>query len=275
MNARVEHITPAVAEEMLLMNENNYRKMDKKRVKMFARDMANGEWELNGEAIKFNNRGELVDGQHRLAAIVEAGRTVDMLVIRGVMNNVKLFDMGKNRTPREFLLANGISPMLAEHVFVGAAGIVLSGYPSATKNSHRNSTKKEILDEIENHLPTWEAVARCVRSDMRKKGLATVRKSCVYAAVYTLLAYGEDEDQITEFIDVVKTGFPEDGHDCTSAIVLRNMLLSYSSRSNNDLYFSATMDAYYDFKSGRPRRRAYRVNDYNLEALKALRGFEE
>ena len=75
-----EYITPKTAEKYLEQNTNNYRRMNRNKVSIYARDMKNGSWQTNGEAIKFNKRGELVDGQHRLKAIMEADVPVKMLV---------------------------------------------------------------------------------------------------------------------------------------------------------------------------------------------------
>ena len=50
---------------------------------MYANDMVNGNWKLSPQGIAFDESGTLFDGQHRLRAVVRAGLSVPMLVLRG------------------------------------------------------------------------------------------------------------------------------------------------------------------------------------------------
>ena len=70
MEAKVQVITPELAEQYLTKNTNNYRSMSNSVVNAYATDMKTGNWKFNGDSIKFNKSGILVDGQHRLAAIM-------------------------------------------------------------------------------------------------------------------------------------------------------------------------------------------------------------
>lgn len=81
-------VTPDMAREWLGFNTHN-RNVRGRTVAAYAADMKNGDWQLNGEAIKFASDGSLIDGQHRLHAIVEAGVTIRMLVIRGLPADVQ------------------------------------------------------------------------------------------------------------------------------------------------------------------------------------------
>jgi hypothetical protein len=50
-------------------------------VDAYARDMAAGRWSLNGDPIRFNTDGKLIDGQHRLLAIIQANVTIKSFVV--------------------------------------------------------------------------------------------------------------------------------------------------------------------------------------------------
>lgn len=80
LTAVVETITPAQAAQYLEQNTNN-RRVKKHHVTWLADQMAAGEWVLNGEPIKFVGH-ELVDGQHRLMAVVHSGVSIKTLVVR-------------------------------------------------------------------------------------------------------------------------------------------------------------------------------------------------
>lgn len=83
IHTAIERITPAQAERYLERNTIN-RKMKENHILRIASDMAEGRWHVNGSSIVFNSDGTLLDGQHRLAAVVRSGVPVDMLVVRGV-----------------------------------------------------------------------------------------------------------------------------------------------------------------------------------------------
>ena len=85
-------ITPEQAADWLKRNTKN-RKVKESTVKAYATDICNNAWLLTHQGIAFDVTGRLIDGQHRLIAIVDAKRPVTMLVSTGwpVAN-------GKNQT---------------------------------------------------------------------------------------------------------------------------------------------------------------------------------
>lgn len=96
--ADVITVTPALAQEWLDRNLHN-RPIRKNKVDSYARDMKSGNWALNGEAVKFAVDGILLDGQHRLHAIVAAGVPVQILVVSGLANDTQTtMDSGVKRT---------------------------------------------------------------------------------------------------------------------------------------------------------------------------------
>ena len=73
-------LTPALAAEWLNSNTCN-RPLSTLRASRYARDMKAGDWRFNGETISFTADGRLVDGQHRLTAVVESGVTIQQVVV--------------------------------------------------------------------------------------------------------------------------------------------------------------------------------------------------
>lgn len=107
-SASVVYVTPEMAERWLGKNHVN-RNIRNNRVGKYASDMANGKWQITGEAIKFDRAGSLVDGQHRLWAVVESGCTVPMFVVRGLDENTQIvLDSGSARTSADNLHMMGV-----------------------------------------------------------------------------------------------------------------------------------------------------------------------
>jgi hypothetical protein len=118
-----ETISPEMAAAYLAANTHN-RPLVENRVNTFSDDIAEGNWVLNGESIKFSATDQLLDGQHRLAAIVKAGKPIDSIVIRGLDEVAQdTVDTGARRTLGNVLALKGES-----YVNTLAAAIRLSYY---------------------------------------------------------------------------------------------------------------------------------------------------
>jgi multidrug resistance efflux pump len=83
LSVEVEVITPEQAAEYL-KNNAYHRKVKKKKVAEYMKEMVDGNWKLNGKTIVFDRDGRLLNGQHRLGAVAEAGVSLTTLVVRGV-----------------------------------------------------------------------------------------------------------------------------------------------------------------------------------------------
>lgn len=117
MNFELISVTPTLAEQWLATNTDNNRRLSKTTIQRYAADMIRDRWQPTGEAIKFDRQGRLIDGQHRLNAVVAARKTVQMLVVRDLSSEViQVLDTGKPRSAADALTIaghNGYSNELA------------------------------------------------------------------------------------------------------------------------------------------------------------------
>lgn len=81
--ARVMMMTPDMARKMLKRNFSN-RKLRAYHVNRIRVLILGGRWRFNGETIKVDHEGNLLDGQHRLQAIAEAGVPCRLILVTGV-----------------------------------------------------------------------------------------------------------------------------------------------------------------------------------------------
>lgn len=104
----IQTITPEDAAMLLQTNVNN-RKLSRRRVEMYANDIKRGMWKLTGDTIKLARNpktGEvrLIDGQHRLHAIVSAGMPIQTVVATGLNEDAfSVIDRGKTRSYNDVL----------------------------------------------------------------------------------------------------------------------------------------------------------------------------
>jgi len=105
---RLEIITPQVAFDWLENRASN-RDISESWVRALAQAILTpGAWKLTHQGIAFDQDGRLIDGEHRLWAIVRAGKSVPMFVARGIsMESREGMDKGRKRTLRDDLAIIG------------------------------------------------------------------------------------------------------------------------------------------------------------------------
>lgn len=107
IGVRLATITPKQAEKLLEDNTHN-RMVRDTAVAQYAADMKAGNWQLNGEAIKVAASGRILDGQHRLIAIADAGVPVETLLITGLPDEAQeTMDQGRSRSFGDILKLRG------------------------------------------------------------------------------------------------------------------------------------------------------------------------
>ena len=79
----IETITPELAERYLATAWRN-RSISPATVARYADDLRAGAWQLNGAPIIFNDANALIDGQHRLHAVLASLTAMETFVVRGV-----------------------------------------------------------------------------------------------------------------------------------------------------------------------------------------------
>lgn len=157
----IELIGPEEATSFLAANAEN-RPLRRALISAYARDIKRGEWRLTGEAIKVSSKGRLLDGQHRLMAIVEAETPVEMLVVYGLPEESQLvMDSGARRTAGDALSLQNVQNAHA----VAAAIRLLNKYESGSSFETRPSiTYPEIIDYLAKNPDLQGAVNKAIRT---------------------------------------------------------------------------------------------------------------
>lgn len=93
-------VTPKMATKWLEeFNYDDNRPISKVWVDYLSRQMEKGLWKPNGEPLIFDTEDILINGQHRLSAVVQSGKTIRFDVTRGVETETfTTMDQGRNRS---------------------------------------------------------------------------------------------------------------------------------------------------------------------------------
>jgi hypothetical protein len=107
MKTEVVIITPKMAELMLKKSVFN-RPLRRNIVFLYAEVMKRGEWMLTHQGIAFDDNGNLIDGHHRLSAVILSNKEIQMAVSYGYdAMTFKKLDIGYRRTSGNiFAMAN-------------------------------------------------------------------------------------------------------------------------------------------------------------------------
>ena len=231
-----ELIGPAEAQALLDMNIKNYRPHDKKRVSIYSREMSRGRWDQNGETIKIAKSGILLDGQHRLMAIVRCGLTFKMLVVREIESDGKTMDRGKPRTIAQWCRQEGYKhattlPSVARNVLFHTKG--------SWGKAHFQTNEvvdSELYDFIKLH---HGRMIECITA-------ANVAKKIVppsfLATVLFVGCDGKDPHDIEEAMWFVKA--LQDGEGLTSqdaALHFRNRMLTETPQTKISLFLKRAL----------------------------------
>ena len=103
-------ITPELAKQILEKSEIRNRNVSHVTVDRYAEDMKRGKWDTeNSSTLAFDKKGNLIDGQHRLHALIKAGVTLTFACFRECSDEAfKTIDIGKSRSLQDFLFIDKI-----------------------------------------------------------------------------------------------------------------------------------------------------------------------
>lgn len=97
-------ITPNNAKRLLDNSKTKNRTINKSNVIRYANEMREGKWRLNGESIKLDYNGNVIDGQHRLLGIINSKVSIETMVTTGLDPIVfGTLDTGKKRDGSDVL----------------------------------------------------------------------------------------------------------------------------------------------------------------------------
>ncbi|MFD4315203.1 hypothetical protein [Streptomyces sp. NPDC058548] len=105
-------VTPELA-AVLLERESHNRRVDQGHVALLAAAIQRGHWQLTHQGIALDGSlsdGAVIDGQHRLRAVVKAGTAVPMVVFEHVPRETfSVLDTGRRRSSADALALGGES----------------------------------------------------------------------------------------------------------------------------------------------------------------------
>jgi len=217
MTSRTVRITPEIAVQWLKRNEAN-RPFTRGNARALAAEMERGYWQENGESIVFDTNGILIDGQHRLQAVLNSGYEYLVPVITGVQAAARpTVDTGVKRSA-----ANNLQMADEQNASLLAATLLLwRGYEArnARMMTHPASVAPEdrvSIPRILEHLKEWPGLREAARESLALRppgrGRSLVPSSEAAMIWFAIVQSGASKERANQFLGSVLTGYnlPED-----------------------------------------------------------------
>jgi len=250
MQHEVQTLQMTVEEaKRLLGNNTGNRRVRQDHVRALAAAMRRGEWSLNGETIKVSKSGRLLDGQHRLMAIVMADMPVQMTVIHGIDDDAfSTIDIGAKRSMGDMLGIDGESnteklAAVLRMVYIHRE----TGRPYGI-STYRAPSFAQIQDLLS------DDVRAAVRFAAGKKWLRSFLGEAATAWCYLRFSAAANEDEAREFFDLLTPGAGLS--EVSPVLVLRNRLIADKAsdkvRLDKEYKVALVFKAFKMFTSGTP-----------------------
>lgn len=225
-------VTPAIAKGWLDNESGFQRNLSEPTVRKYAEDMRRGQWlYVPSQGIAITRDGQVLDGQHRLWAVVRSGIPQKFMVHFEVDPDVfTVIDRGRSRTLTQIAAMGGCK--YGSGPYVAAANTLLWSVNLTTSSS--NTWNACDIVDVMNYYSEQVGEVFCVAH----KGSRS--SSLRGAALRAILSRPQDKSKILEFLYTAATGFPSDGMDAELSrmpIMLYQMITNSPSSNLKERQF--------------------------------------
>lgn len=208
-------ITPDLAKQLLSLNIKNNRRISSVRVESYARDMRDDKF-AETTMITIDENGRLIDGQHRLHAVIKSGKAQWFVVFVGAHNNQYIFDRGLQRTTAQNAKMAGM--LVCDNITLGMLRLHFAIY---SKSPNQRVNDAQIMEYIEENNDILLRLTKIIPSTSS----TLTSRSAVRHGIYQALRCGVSEDVLATFCRAVNSGFVDNPNQ-NAAIAFRNQNLA-------------------------------------------------
>jgi hypothetical protein len=193
-------ITPGMAEILLTLNVRN-RRIRRARVAKIVKALREGRWKYTGDIIRVASDGTLIDGQHRLLAIIEAGRSAVCDVKFGLDPEVfKVLDTQASRSGCDTFHIDGI-----ENSALAAAVCRLVIHYDAGMPRGRQAIDNDDLLQFARDNPDIAAACTAGQTLAQRHNLKCA-PTPIATAYFLINRSRANRDQSARFFETLRTG---------------------------------------------------------------------
>lgn len=248
-------ITPLLARSLLDANTNN-RNVRTSNLQKIEGDMQAGRWVFNGDAIRIDSTGTIIDGQHRLLSIEKLGITVPALLVSGLPPETRAtIDTNAVRTAGDELhmlgynSSNSLAAIAAAFIRRQQGGLRAAVDQQSAKGRTMAVSTSMILEAVRSN-PVLQDLNRTA-STRQYKGVTRTLGTVLYLE-FSQLPGPDAKDDADFFFARLRDGaqLPIDSPILRLRNMLDKMYSNKSSRHSNSYVAGLTIKAWNAFRQG-------------------------
>lgn len=218
-------VTPDMAKSWLSDRFESQRQVSQQKVSMYLREMRLGYWKLTHQPIAISSEGKVLDGQHRLEALIQYGQPLRMTVVLNAdPDTFGVIDRGYTRTKIQVAKMAGCDFLSSASV---SALHTLLWVPGVMSSAQKGWSFQD-LPIVANHFEPQLNVVFA-------KGLSEFRVGYVRGAVLrALISQPHQEKKIARFLKVLTEGVVEHKSE-NAAVQLGQRLISSATVKGNSI----------------------------------------
>lgn len=198
-------VTPEMAKELLKGNTTN-RPIMIRKLNKYVDDILIGKWkEDTGETIKVSKNNRLIDGQHRLNAVIAANKPIYLHIQYNTPENVfDVIDTGKPRSASDVFFYTGIKNSNKIPSMISTFNLLEAGITKASADNRQSNS--QLLEQYYQDDVFWQHVSRKV--DVWYNQFSKILQPALIGAFYAHL-YQIDEHKAESFMNQLCSGIIE------------------------------------------------------------------
>lgn len=218
-------VTPNQAKYLLDHANKANRKIKKSHVETLKRDMETGHWYSDIDYIGFNNKGMLINGQHRLKALSEANvENISLKFDFDVEQHISMDTGNVRKYSDQVTISKKLGMEILPNKF---RAIILAGLKLNDKNINLSNTE---LAAIGNAY--GQDLIICEDKGLFNLGSKITGGSVVKSSIFWAYLNGVDMNILVNFAEVLRTGITHTENDIP-IIRLRDELIDLKGAGRN------------------------------------------
>lgn len=262
---KTERITPKRAQELLATMKHN-RQVTRGAVEKWVKEMLSGRWRSMSQGFAVDWDGHLMNGQHRLLAVIESGVTIETDVTYNEdPENFKVMDKGRKRTIADDLsIADVQYPNESARIYrlwLDLQATKPNRYVALGKTSRFGWNSDQAIKWVQEHEALLaHVIERCRRKDAKRALHPPTLMQTLYFRFYEI-----DPESADDFMEKLICGCDGAGPVPKLRDALDKLLLEKARGMNPPMYLFAAIviKAWNAYREGkRPRIIGFGANEH-------------
>lgn len=201
-------VPPSTAQKILDGLNSSNRSINETHTRSLVRDINNDNWvAANGSMVSFDRNGKLLDGQHRLSAIVQSNQPLRLSIKFGMPENAKkVIDTGRKRTQQDYIRMTEGADAKYKAERASVARLIYGFIHDQERPASYCNNNKPTQSDLSAILEEYPDIMECVSSVYATGHVGKIVIQSYPAFVAFLANRTPNADKVPQFLDLLTSG---------------------------------------------------------------------